>query len=586
MTPIGVPTGSNEPFAFTDNGDGTGLLVLQPQAGHEGMWTATLRASDAEFTTERSFKVTVTSEPANMLPVIAALSDQTMLEGESITMNVSATDADGDPITLAAEVVREAGGDARSRLYSFTDLGNGTGTLLLTPEQGDADTYIVTITADDTQGSSTESFTLTVNFSGSNAPPVVAFIDNQSVAEGGTLSVSVSATDADDDPISLSASIEDSGGTPVGSGFFDFTDEGNGEGTLVVTPGNGQAGVYTATVNAEDGNASDSESFTITVTSGGGSGAMIPLTDMGAQTYKGFSGGLYPKASNSMPSTHHTAGVNFANSIEPLDTSGNPSSNGKYVMISLGMSNTTQEFCSRDTELPCDPWTFMGQAADDPEVNTSHLVIVNGAKGGEAADEWELATDKNYNRIENQKLTPQGLSEAQVQIAWVKVANRMPTVGLPSAGADAFRLKGQLGNIVRALKTRYPNMKQVFFTSRIYAGYATTTLNPEPYAYESGFGVKWLVEAQIDQMDGGGVDDQAGDLDYNGTGAWAAWGAYPWADGMNPRSDGLIWEPQDLESDGTHPSTFGEEKVGTLLLDFFKNSPHTKCWFLENGTCE
>ena len=31
----------------------------------------------------------------------------------------------------------------------------------------------------------------------------------------------------------------------------------------------------------------------------------------------------------------------------------------------------------------------------------------------------------------------------------------------------------------------------------LYAGYATTALNPEPYAYESGFAMKWLINSKI-----------------------------------------------------------------------------------------
>ncbi|MFJ6199920.1 hypothetical protein [Micromonospora sp. NPDC092111] len=313
--------------------------------------------------------------------------------------------------------------------------------------------------------------------------------------------------------------------------------------------------------------------------------AVAPINDLGTGSYLGFQGGLYPAGRNTMPDTHRTAGVTRALRVRPLDTTGAPSANGRYVLLSIGMSNTTQEFCSGDASGTCAPFSLIGQAAADPQVNHDKLVIVDGAAGGQTAGTWDAPADANYDRVRDTRLAPLGLTERQVQVAWVKVANANPSVSLPASNADAYQLVTQQGNILRALKKRYPNLQQVFFSSRIYGGYATTGLNPEPYAYETGFGVKWVIQAQITQMSGGGTDPRAGNLDYNNTTAWAAWGPYLWANGLQPRSDGLVWERSDLGSDGTHPSNSGRQKVGNLLLRFFKTSPHTACWFLVSGTC-
>jgi hypothetical protein len=312
----------------------------------------------------------------------------------------------------------------------------------------------------------------------------------------------------------------------------------------------------------------------------------IPISDMTlSQTYLGYAGGLYP-GGNTIPTAHLAAGVARARAIRPLDVNGNPSSTGKFVLVSFGMSNTTQEFCSGASTPPCATWSFMGQAVADAAVNRSTLVIVNGARGGQTAAAWISPSSAEYDRIRDNWLTPSGLSEQQVQIAWVKVANAQPIVSLPSTASDAFTLVTQMGTIARTLKQRYPNLQQIFFSSRIYAGYATTTLNPEPYAYETGFAVKWVVQAQIDQIQQNRiVDARAGDLDYRTGAPWLAWGPYLWGSGMTPRSDGLVWTVGDLEGDGTHPAQSGEQKVGTLLLNFFKTSPATSCWFVASQTC-
>jgi hypothetical protein len=252
------------------------------------------------------------------------------------------------------------------------------------------------------------------------------------------------------------------------------------------------------------------------------------------------------------------------------------------------MSNTTQEFCS-DGGLPnsCQSTSFVAQAAADATVNHTSLVLVNGAYGGRTANQWTSPASVEYDRVRDSWLKPLGLSEKQVQVAWVKEANAGPTRSLPDSSADAYVLEQYLGGIARALKTRYPNIRQVFFSSRIYAGYATSTLNPEPYAYENGFSVKWVVQSQIDQMSGGAADARAGNLRYDGGLApWIAWGPYLWAAGAHARSDGLTWVAADFNpADYTHPATAARQKVGAMLLDFFKTSEATRCWFVAGQRC-
>ncbi len=311
----------------------------------------------------------------------------------------------------------------------------------------------------------------------------------------------------------------------------------------------------------------------------------VPLVDLGTSTYLGFQGGLYEHGAHTAPPDHFAAGLEQSAKIQPLDANGNPSATGKIVMLSVGMSNTTQEFCAPGNPAPCTSWSFVGQATADPAVNHSTLMLINGARGGQTSDTWSSPAAANYDMVKQSDLTPAGVTEKQVQVAWLKTANAGPTVSLPSAGADAYKLVGQIGSIVRAMKVRYPNLRAVYLSSRTYAGYATSALNPEPYAYETAFGVKWAIQAQIDQMRSGMADSRAGDLNYkSGVAPWIAWGAYLWTDGAGGRSDRVIWTKADVQSDGTHPSQSGQQKVGAMLLAFFKSDPTTRGWFLTRSS--
>jgi hypothetical protein len=274
-----------------------------------------------------------------------------------------------------------------------------------------------------------------------------------------------------------------------------------------------------------------------------------PLMDLGTNTYHGYEGGLYPFGSNQPPLDYKWMGRARSESIRPLNGAGQPDPNGRIVLLSIGMSNTTQEYS-----------TFKQKADADPQKNPK-VTIVDGAQGGQ--DAIRIRDPKApFWTIVDQRLAAAGVNANQVQAAWLKEAIAGENRSFP---ADAQGLRDALRDIVGIMRNRYPNLQIVYLSSRIYAGYATTPLNPEPYAYQSGFSVKWLIEEQIVGM---------------GERPWLAWGPYIWADGLIPRSDGLTWLCSDFQSDGTHPSPSGRQKVAQMLLDFFKTDETAKVWFL------
>ena len=296
---------------------------------------------------------------------------------------------------------------------------------------------------------------------------------------------------------------------------------------------------------------------------------LTSLTELGANFYQEFPGGLYPDGQNVPPPEHEAAGLALAHEIQPLDANGQPNpQTGRMVLVSIGMSNTTQEFSA-----------FQQMVNADPDKNPQ-LVIVDGAQGGMSAariiNPNDGATGTQFWTTVNQRLARAGVTPHQVQVAWVKEADARPTMRFP---IHAEQLHSELAIIAQILKDRFPNIKIAYYSSRIYAGYATTALNPEPFAYESGFAVKWLVERQINGDPELNSDPARGEV----TAPWLAWGPYLWADGLTPRQDGLIWACDDFREDGTHPSPSGRQKVANLLLDFFTSEPTAQAWFSRNN---
>lgn len=301
-----------------------------------------------------------------------------------------------------------------------------------------------------------------------------------------------------------------------------------------------------------------------------------PLTELGDGKYKGYDGGLYGRGRNEAPKNLAEAARKEAAKVRPLDPDGRPAEDGKIVFISIGMSNTTQEFSE-----------FVKVAKADSAVSP-RVVLIDGAQGGQEASDWaspsgrirkERGEKRNPWDVLDARLKTAGVTAQQVQVVWMKQARRNPA-SLGEFPKHAQELQQNQEEILRMLKARFPNLRLAYLSSRIYAGYAGTPLNPEPYAYESAFANRWSIEKQL-----------AGDADLN----WSPskgevkaplilWGPYLWASGATPRkADGLAWKAEDYARDGTHPGTRGREKVAAQLLQFFKTDPTTKSWFLTDA---
>ncbi|MBW3595917.1 MAG: hypothetical protein KY475_01430 [Planctomycetes bacterium] len=288
---------------------------------------------------------------------------------------------------------------------------------------------------------------------------------------------------------------------------------------------------------------------------------LTPLTEMTADDrYQGQDGGLYGGGTNAPPAKHREAALAAAAGIEPLDANGKPAADGAIVLVSISMSNATQEF------------SMFKRIADSHDAKSPQLTIVDCAQGGQAMAEWASPEAPPW-REAKRRLQAAGVTPEQVQVAWIKLANKAPQGSLEEHGR---KLQRDMEAVIQNAKAKFPNLKIAYLSSRIYAGYATGALNPEPYAYESAFVVRWLIQDQIDGDPALNYDPDRGAVKA----PVLLWGPYLWADGVTPRkSDGLIWTRGDLAGDGVHPSQSGREKVAHMLLDFFQTDETAKSWF-------
>ncbi|NMC43023.1 MAG: T9SS type A sorting domain-containing protein [candidate division Zixibacteria bacterium] len=231
--------------ALVDHGDGTGSFTFYPDFTQAGEYAVTFMASDGLLADSEDVVLTVTA--ANQLPVLAAIGPQTVAEGDTLNIVVTANDPDGTiPMLTASTLPSHA---------AFLDNGDGTGTFVFTPDFDQAGVVYITFYASD--GWAIDSEQVMITITGVNRPPVLAAVGPQSVVEGDTLIIDIAATDPDADSLALSAE-----NLPANAAF---TAHGDGTGRLMFTPAIAQIGVFTVSFMASDDILADSEAVDITV---------------------------------------------------------------------------------------------------------------------------------------------------------------------------------------------------------------------------------------------------------------------------------------------------------------------------------
>jgi len=346
---------------FHDNGDGTATLAGTPAAGTGGSYLLTITATAVgglAAPATQSFSLTVLAPP-----VITSANHATFSELSAGSFTVTTSAGNPAATTLSKTGTLPSG-------VSFTDNGDGTGTLAGTPNAGSRGVYTVTITASNgVAPDATQTFTLTVN-----APPQITSANHATFTLNAAAAFTVTTTGQP------TPSVSETGSLPPG---MTFTDNGDGTATLGGTPTSG--GSFTFTFTASNGvlpNAT--QSFTVTVN------APPTITSADHSTFAVGSAGSFtvtttpgvPAATTLTETGPLPSGVTFTDNGDGTATlAGTPASGtgGSYsltITASNGvLPNSTQAFTLTVTELPsitsADHTTFTAGTAGSFTVTTA-----------------------------------------------------------------------------------------------------------------------------------------------------------------------------------------------------------------------
>jgi hypothetical protein len=232
-------------ITLTDNGDGTAGLSGQAEPSAAGTYPITITATSNAGTASQNFVLTVTD--TTEAPTIVSANNLTESYGVPFSFTIDTT---GNPVPIITHV-----SDSGTLPAGVNYVNNKDGTATLSGEldkSSDCGVYTFTVQAKNKYGTVTQVFTLTITKN-----PVIKTIGTKTAIVGTFFTQTVSATGYT--VPSLSANNKQ---LPNG---LNFTDNGNGTGTLAGTPIAGSGSTYTITITATNSQGSATFSFTLNV---------------------------------------------------------------------------------------------------------------------------------------------------------------------------------------------------------------------------------------------------------------------------------------------------------------------------------
>ena len=236
-----------------------------PQVSSNTTFTFTLTASDGNATGSDTVSITVLDVPIDDQPVILintpptvdAGQDQAVNEDTQVTLSGTATDADGDPLTYLWSHDQATGiiiNNSTSLLTTFT-----------VPQVSSNTTFTFTLTASDGNATGSDTVSITVLDVPAddqpviliNTPPTVDAGQDQAVNEDTQVTLSGTATDADGDPLTYLWSHDQATGIIINNSTSLLT--------TFTAPQVSSNTTFTFTLTASDGNATGSDTVSITV---------------------------------------------------------------------------------------------------------------------------------------------------------------------------------------------------------------------------------------------------------------------------------------------------------------------------------